>query len=112
PRVRGRNPDIVLGDRFGAAASRATVAYTQAAFERAGFAVARNAPFAGGYITQRYGRPSRGIEAVQIEINRALYLDTERLVPGPDFEAVRDRIGQVIAELSRLTPEAAALAAE
>ncbi|MEM6680471.1 MAG: N-formylglutamate amidohydrolase, partial [Pseudomonadota bacterium] len=79
PRVRGRSPDIVLGDRFGAAAGRATVAEAQAAFEREGFLVARNAPFAGGYITQRYGRPSRGIEAVQIEINRALYLDGRTL---------------------------------
>ncbi|MEM9783431.1 MAG: N-formylglutamate amidohydrolase [Pseudomonadota bacterium] len=99
PRVRGRSPDIVLGDRFGAAASRATVAAAQAAFERAGFLVARNAPFAGGYITQRYGRPSRGFEAVQIEVNRALYLDHRTLEPLEQFDEIRARIDQVVLDL-------------
>ncbi|MEO1274906.1 MAG: N-formylglutamate amidohydrolase, partial [Pseudomonadota bacterium] len=112
PRVRGRSPDIVLGDRFGAAATRATMASTQAAFERAGFLVARNAPFAGGYITQRYGRPSRGFEAVQIEINRALYLDARRLEPLPGFDAVRTQIDQVIRDLIDASPRLGALAAE
>ncbi|MEO1776172.1 MAG: N-formylglutamate amidohydrolase [Pseudomonadota bacterium] len=112
PRVRGRSPDIVLGDRFGAAATRATMASTQAAFERAGFLVARNAPFAGGYITQRYGRPSRGFEAVQIEINRALYLDARRLEPLPGFDAVRTQIDQVIRDLIDASPRLGTLAAE
>ncbi|MGF1554104.1 MAG: N-formylglutamate amidohydrolase [Paracoccaceae bacterium] len=112
PRVRGRAPDIVLGDRFGAAASRATVAATQAAFERAGFLVARNAPFAGGYITQRYGRPSRGGEAVQIEVNRALYLDADRLEPLACFDEVRDRLGLVVRDLVAAAPGASTLAAE
>ncbi|MEM6906245.1 MAG: N-formylglutamate amidohydrolase, partial [Pseudomonadota bacterium] len=53
PRVMGRPPEIVLGDRFGAAAARGFIAETKAAFEREGFTVVRNAPFAGGYITQR-----------------------------------------------------------
>ncbi|MEM6971332.1 MAG: N-formylglutamate amidohydrolase [Pseudomonadota bacterium] len=99
PRVRGSSPDIVLGDRFGASATRATVAAAQVAFERAGFLVARNAPFAGGYITQRYGRPSRGFEALQIEINRALYLDHRTLEPLPAFEEIRSRLDQVVLEL-------------
>ncbi|MEO0760527.1 MAG: N-formylglutamate amidohydrolase [Pseudomonadota bacterium] len=103
PRVRGRSPDIVLGDRFGASASRATVAEAQAAFERAGFLVARNAPFAGGYITQRYGRPSRGFEAVQIEINRALYLDPLTLEPLAVFDEVKARLDRVIADLVAAT---------
>ncbi|MEM6488191.1 MAG: N-formylglutamate amidohydrolase [Pseudomonadota bacterium] len=112
PRVRGRSPDIVLGDRFGASASRATVAATQAAFERAGFLVARNAPFAGGYITQRYGRPSRGFEAVQIELNRALYLDPQTLEPLPSFADVVMRLEQVVRDLIAAAPGAKPLAAE
>ncbi|MEM7498881.1 MAG: N-formylglutamate amidohydrolase [Pseudomonadota bacterium] len=112
PRVRGRSPDIVLGDRFGAAAGRATVAATQAAFERAGFLVGRNTPFAGGYITQRYGRPARGVEAVQIEINRALYLDARSLEPLPGFDALARRIDGVIRELVAAGPALGALAAE
>jgi N-formylglutamate deformylase len=99
PRVRGRLPEIVLGDRFGASAGRGTIARTQEAFERAGFTVARNAPFAGGYITQRYGRPSESVHAVQIEINRALYLDARTFRPGPDFELIRRLIGTVVADL-------------
>lgn len=112
PRVRGRFPEIVLGDRFGASADRAVVAMTQAAFERAGFVVARNAPFAGGYITQRYGRPQRGIHAVQIEIDRGLYLDQARIEPGPDFEVVRALIGGVVASLARFGDGTGSLAAE
>ncbi|MEM6679676.1 MAG: N-formylglutamate amidohydrolase, partial [Pseudomonadota bacterium] len=69
--------------------------------EREGFLVARNAPFAGGYITQRYGRPSRGIEAVQIEINRALYLDGRTLEPLPGFESLQETLARVVAALIR-----------
>ncbi len=112
PRVRGRTPEIVLGDRFGAAAARDIVAETQAAFEAAGFVVARNAPFAGGYITQRYGRPSRGLNAVQIEIDRGLYLDQRRIEPNGSFNEVARRLERVIAALAAIEPGAAAMAAE
>lgn len=112
PRVRGRTPEIVLGDRFGAAASRAIMAETQQAFEAEGFIVARNAPFAGGYITQRYGRPSRGMHAIQIEIDRGLYLDRANLSPAPGFDGVRDRITSVVARLVAISGGATALAAE
>ena len=112
PRVRGRCPEIALGDRFGAAAGRAIMSMTQEAFERAGFVVARNAPFAGGYITQRYGRPARGMNAVQIELDRGLYLDQQRLKPGPGFDEMRARLSGVVAELVRIMPEFSRLAAE
>jgi len=116
PRVQGRCPEIVLGDRFGAAASRTLVAFTQQSFERAGFTVARNAPFAGGYITQRYGRPSRGMHAIQIEIDRGLYLDQARLEPLPVFDEICERLSQVIGALVEFNPgvdgRVAGLAAE
>ena len=112
PRVRGKVPQIVLGDRFGAAAARSAVALTQEAFERAGFVVARNAPFAGGYITQRYGRPSRGVHAIQIEIDRGLYMDQRRIVPLPEFPEVRARLRAVTAELAAIGEQGVALAAE
>ncbi len=107
PRVQGRCPEIVLGDRFGASASRSLVTLSQRAFERAGFVVARNAPFAGGYITQRYGRPSRAMHAIQIEIDRGLYLDRTRLEPLPVFDEVRERLSQVIGELIEIALGAA-----
>jgi len=112
PRVRGRLPEIVLGDRFGASASRPMIARTQEAFERAGFTVARNAPFAGGYTTQRYGRPTEDVHAIQIEINRALYLDVRRLAPGPDFGLIQRLLGTVVADLVEADRDMPGLAAE
>lgn len=94
-------PDIVLGDRFGAAAGREITARVEAAFRKAGFRVARNAPFAGAYITQTYGRPSRRHHAIQIEIDRALYMDEARIEKHGDFGAVQRRIATVISELCR-----------
>lgn len=112
PRVRGRTPEIVLGDRFGASAARGIVAETQAAFEAAGFVVVRNAPFAGGYIVQRHGRPSRGLNAIQVEIDRNLYLDQRRIEPNAAFTEIAARLERVIARLAMIEPGAGALAAE
>lgn len=112
PRLDGRCPEVVLGDRFGAAAARSLVSFTQRAFERQGFVVVRNAPFAGGYITQRYGRPGLGLHAIQIEIDRSLYLDQARLEPLPGFADVQARLSRVAAELAGIAGGAASLAAE
>ncbi|MEM7211534.1 MAG: N-formylglutamate amidohydrolase [Pseudomonadota bacterium] len=112
PKVRGSMPEIVLGDRFGAAAAREITAETQSLFQQAGFSVARNAPFAGGYITQRYGRPSRNIHAVQIEIDRGLYMDQTRLEPLPEFEDIQSRIRTVVQGLTMLLSDGLAVAAE
>lgn len=112
PRVNRQVPQIVLGDRFGAAAPRQIVNATLDAFEAEGFVVARNAPFAGGYITQRYGRPARGLNAIQIEIDRGLYLDQETLERKPEFDDVAARLQAVISRLVAITPQTQALAAE
>lgn len=93
-------PEVVLGDRFGAAAGRETMARVEAAFTRAGLRVSRNAPFAGAYITQTYGRPSRQSHAIQIEIDRGLYMDEATITPRPDFAAFCTLISGVIAEIS------------
>ncbi|MEO1688997.1 MAG: N-formylglutamate amidohydrolase, partial [Pseudomonadota bacterium] len=112
PRVRGRRPEVILGDRFGVSCAPWVMAEAEAAFAQAGFVTARNTPFAGGYITQRYGRPSRGFHALQIEIDRALYLDEARVEPGPGFAAVREALRPVVSTLAALRPESPALAAE
>lgn len=112
PRVRGRRPEVILGDRFGVSCAPWVMAAAERAFAEAGFAVARNSPFAGGFITQRYGRPSRGVHAVQVEIDRGLYLDEARVEPGPGFDDLRAALRPVIAALAALRPEARALAAE
>ncbi|TVQ52266.1 MAG: N-formylglutamate amidohydrolase [Rhodobacteraceae bacterium] len=112
PRVRGRRPEVVLGDRFGASAADWAMAEAQAAFESAGFVVVRNTPFAGGYITQRYGRPSQGWHAIQIELDRALYLDERRIERSAGFDALRKALEPVVARLCAAEAERRPLAAE
>ena len=108
-------PDIVLGDRFGASAHAAITEAVAAIFADAGLRVARNSPFAGAYITQRHGLPSVGQHAIQIEIDRGLYLDERRVIPNAGFESfckVMDSIVQQLADLGRDQPTQMPLAAE
>ncbi|WP_158965934.1 N-formylglutamate amidohydrolase [Chachezhania sediminis] len=105
-------PEIVLGDRYGAAAAADIMDRVEAAFQAAGFVVARNAPFAGAFVTQAYGRPSRDQHAIQVEIDRSLYMDERRIRPNARFEAVRDLLTGVIAEIAAIGIEDLPLAAE
>jgi N-formylglutamate amidohydrolase len=93
-------PEVVLGDRFGAAASPAVVERVEAAFAAAGFRVARNMPFAGAYIAQHYGRPSRRQHAVQIEVDRALYMDETTLELSSGFDDLRAALNGVMKEIA------------
>lgn len=97
-----RRADVVVGDCYGVSAGAEVSESVVGLFRRAGFRVARNAPFAGGYITHRYGRPRRGQHAIQIEIDRGLYLDEARIEPSPRFEDVREALLPVIEGLSAL----------
>jgi N-formylglutamate deformylase len=83
-----------------------------ALFTEHGFTVARNAPFAGGFITQHYGRPSRNMHALQIEIDRALYMDERTLSENDGFDALEARLSAVIAGLSQIGGVAMPMAAE
>lgn len=104
--ARGRSrPDVVLGDRFGTACSPVLIDRVQKLFTAAGYAVTRNAPYAGGFTTHHYGRPAQHVHALQIEINRGIYMDEERLEPLPSFGAVQAQITQVMAALSSLTAD-------
>ena len=105
-------PDVVLGDRFGAAAGREVVDQIEAAFASAGFRVARNSPFAGAYIAQHYGRPLTRKHVVQVEIDRALYLDEARIEPSSNFSATSVRLNRVIADIARIGRRILPLAAE
>lgn len=107
-----KRPDVVLGDRFGAAASGDVVDRIEAAFTAAGFNVTRNTPFAGAYITQAYGRPSRGQHAVQIELDRSLYMNEALIRPNGNFEAVQAALKSVIAEIATIGQGRVPLAAE
>ncbi len=109
----GGRPDVVLGDRFGAAAANSVVERIEAALTSAGLKVVRNTPFAGAYITQHYGRPSQRQHVVQIEIDRALYMDERRVEPHAGYEAFRKVLEGAIAEIAAIgRPAAQRLAAE
>lgn len=105
-------PDVVLGDRFGAAARGEIVERIEAAFSAAGLRVARNMPFAGAFVAQHYGRPTRGQHAVQIEIDRALYLDERRVQPNANFEPFKAALTGVIAEIAAIGRPEMRVAAE
>ena len=81
--------DIVLGDRFGASAAPGVIEILETSLRGAGYRIRRNKPFAGGFITEHFGAPDRGIHAVQIEIARALYLDERSLVRNERWTMLR-----------------------
>ena len=112
PLVNGVRPEIVLGDRFGASCDRWITDAAIDIFTSAGFRVARNAPFAGGYITQSYGQPSRGIHSLQIEIDRALYMDEARIAKRQRFNAFQQQFAEIVALLAGIGKDRSAIAAE
>lgn len=108
-----RRAEVVLGDRFGAAAAEEVVDRVEQAFRDAGLAVARNTPFAGAFVVQHYGRPAAGCHALQIEIDRALYMDERTIRPTPGFAAFKRLLEGVIADIAAIgRPAARSLAAE
>jgi N-formylglutamate amidohydrolase len=95
-----RGCDIVLGDRFGSACTPELTRLVERQLEAMGYRVARNAPYAGGYTTEFYGRPGEGVHALQIEINRAVYLDESTLTPTEGFTRLKrdiERLGRSLA---------------
>ncbi|TPG15292.1 N-formylglutamate amidohydrolase [Sphingomonas oligophenolica] len=91
---------IVLGDRFGRAAGARFVACADAVARGAGFATALNLPYAGGHTLTTHGRPAAGIHAIQVEIDRALYLDAALDMPGNGIEAIAAMLRAMIAALA------------
>jgi N-formylglutamate amidohydrolase len=85
-------PDIVLGDRYGTTCGAALVDLAEMVFAGAGLRVARNRPYAGGFIARTYGRPQHRIHAIQIEISRHLYMNEVTLEKNEGFNAIRQLI--------------------
>jgi len=94
-----RGPDVVLGDRHGSACAAALTRRLRRAFEALGWRVALNQPYSGGWTTQLWGRPAEGFHAVQIELNRALYLDEATLRPGRGWPRCAAGVARVIDDL-------------
>lgn len=84
-----QRPDVVLGDRHGSACSSVIMAALESLLVAQGLKVARNRPYAGGFITQTHGKPRQGRHAIQIEICRSLYMDETTLAKTEGFERLR-----------------------
>ena len=96
--------DIVLGDRFGSACNRELSSEVEKMFAAEGFHVVRNRPYAGGFITETHGSPHHNRHALQIEINRALYMDEIRIEKNRDFDDVEAAIARVLKSLAMFLP--------
>ena len=93
-------PDIVIGDRFGQSCRQDLIAETETLLKSLGYKVVRNQPYAGGFITEEYGRPDEGLHAFQIELNRKIYMDERTLVKRSGFARLRQDMAQLIAHLA------------
>jgi N-formylglutamate amidohydrolase len=111
----GVRPDFIIGDRFGASASAALTEHAIGILSEMGYTVAHNKPYAGGFITEHYGRPARGLHALQIEVNRGLYMNERTYEKTGGYAALASNLTRFAAELTTLPDvylEAAPLAAE
>jgi N-formylglutamate amidohydrolase len=91
-----RRSDIILGDRFGESCSPEIVMLVEKLFQGLGYSVSRNYPYAGGFVTKHYGKPYESTNALQIEINRDLYLNPITLDKKPGFTALAKNISLII----------------
>ena len=94
-----RRPDMVLGDRFGRSCRADISAALEYDLRAFGYSLVRNHPYAGGYITQRYGQPDDNVHVMQIEINRDLYLNSVTMKTNSGFEPLRANMQAVAAKL-------------
>ena len=90
-----RRPDVVIGDRYGTSCAPLLPDRVEQTMGRLGYSVGRNKPYAGGFITEHYGNPASGLHVVQLELNRAVYMDERRRERGPRF-------AQVVADFAAL----------
>jgi N-formylglutamate amidohydrolase len=94
--------DVVLGDRYGTSCVAIVAEAVEATLTDLGYSVSRNKPYAGGFITEHYGNPSAGLHAIQLEINRGLYMDERKYERAKafaqlaaDLEMLADRLSKI-----------------
>ncbi len=104
--------DIVLGDRYGTSCDRRLVDVAEAALRAHGYKVERNRPYAGGFITEHYGHPATHRHALQIEINRQLYMNERTLRPTTHFAALASHLSDMVAQLTAAMHDDYRMAAE
>jgi N-formylglutamate deformylase len=106
-------PEFVLGDRYGTSCVGVVAETVEETLRALGYSMSRNKPYAGGFITEHYGNPAAGLHAIQLEINRALYMDERRYERSANFarvaadlETLARRLGEI--PLEELRPYRAA----
>ena len=97
-------PDIVLGDRYATSCSPELTDIAERTLQDLGYSVSRNNPYAGGFNTEHYGRPAQGLHALQIEINRALYMDEMRISRLRRLKRVKKDMSQLAHQLGSAAP--------
>jgi N-formylglutamate amidohydrolase len=97
-----RRPDVVIGDRYGTSCAPRLPDTVEETMASLGYSIGRNKPYAGGFITEHYGNPASGLHSIQLELNRAIYMDERRRERGARF-------AQVVADFSALADALAAI---
>tara|TARA_Y100001970_G_C14118123_1_gene794770 strand:- start:331 stop:1224 length:894 start_codon:yes stop_codon:yes gene_type:complete len=92
-------PDFVLGDNFGKSANPNIIHFIEQFLNNKGYSVLRNKPYSGGFITQNYGRPINKIHAIQIEINRSLYMNEVTMELNDSFIILKEALSNLTRSL-------------
>ena len=98
-----RRPDMVIGDRYGTSCASLLADTVEDTMSGLGYSIGRNKPYAGGFITEHYGNPASGLHVIQLELNRAVYMDERRREKGPHFAQVASDFS-VLAEMIAALP--------
>ena len=93
--------DIVLGNNHDVSCAPHLLSYTSASLKRQGLSICRNKPYSGGYTTCHYGKPDKGVHALQIEINRSLYMNETNIEKHGGFLELSDKVTRFIFDLSK-----------
>jgi len=105
-------PEIVVGDRFGMSSDPEYTNLVISILKQHGFRVAKNTPFAGAFITKHHGKIKERIHAIQLEIDRSLYMDEEKIFPNSDFRKLKSRLLPALIQISSLICKSDKIAAE
>ena len=112
PLVAPHRGDVVIGDLHGRSSDGCLVTAASTCLAQNRLRVTYNKPYAGGYILERHGRPASGVHALQLEIDRRLYLDATLSKPGTGLEAMRRVVHDLAGSLANVGPRALPIAAE
>ena len=99
------HPEVVIGDRHGISCGALLRERVCSAFRNGDFRLRLNAPFSGAYVASAYGRPTQAVHVLQIEIDRALYLDSARMEPSADYPQLAEKLGKVLRQIALMRPD-------